>query len=194
MSTKGYSFEELRKNEFFKKKIQRAVEVFDTNKNGRITLADYDLIVKNYKDLGISEEHLEIVKKVMKQLSDVMGLTDPSKSITYEEFKQIYMKNLESMRENTQALFKGAFKMNDTNENGVISLKEWKDYYKAAGIDPQYAEASFNAMDTRKDGKVTIEEFVAFNDEYFYTIDDKLNSSCLYGPLDGQVDQPRCQI
>ena len=177
------TLQELQKNEFFKKKIHRAVEVFDTTKRGQITLADYELVVKNYKDLGISEEHLEIVKKVMKQLSDVMGLTD-HKSITYEEFKQIYMKNLESMRENTQALFTGAFKMIDTSGIGVISLKEWRDYYKAAGIDPQYAEKSFNAMNTRKDGKVTIEEFVAFNDEYFYTIDDKLNSSCLYGPLD----------
>ena len=178
------SHEDLRKNDFFKKKIRRTVEVFDTNKNGRITLADYELVVKNYKDLGISEKHLEVVKKVMKQLSDVMGLTDHSKSISYEEFEEIYLKNLDKMRGHTQDLFSGAFQMIDTNETGWLSLEEWENYYKAAGIDTKHAKESFNAMDKNGNGKVTKEEFIAFNDEYFYTTENKLNSAILYGPLD----------
>ena len=171
------------KDIFFRKKIRRAVEVFDTNKNGLISLADYDLVIQRYKDLGISEKHLELVKGVFKQLSDTMGLSDPSKSITYDEFEEKYLKNLEKMRGHTKELFSGAFSMIDTNENGVISLKEWQDYYQAAGIDIKYAEDSFRAMDTNGNGVISKEEFVAFNDEYFYTSENKLNSAILYGPL-----------
>ena len=181
---KSYTIEELQSNDFLKKKIRRAVEVFDTNGNGLISLDDYDLVIERYKKLGSSPEHIEKVKRVFKQFSDTMGLTTYDQSITYEEFEEIYIKNLDMMRDNCAVLFSGAFDMIDTNGNGEISYDEWVKYYEAAGIDTKHAKASFEAMDTNNDQSISKEEFIAFNNEYFYTTENKLNSKILYGPLD----------
>ena len=43
--------------------------------------------------------------------------------------------------------------------------------------------ASFRAMDRNHDTLLSREEFKAYHVEYFFTSEDKLNSSILYGPL-----------
>ncbi len=67
--------------------------------------------------------------------------------------------------------------------NGTISLKEWEIHYNVFGIPVEHAKASFEAMDTDKDGVISQDEFVAYYTEYFYTTEDTLTSSILYGPL-----------
>ena len=57
------------------------------------------------------------------------------------------------------------------------------DSLKALNIDKAHARASFDAMDTNGDGKISKEEFVAYHVEFYYTAEDKLKSSILYGPL-----------
>ena len=76
------------------------------------------------------------------------------------------------------------FEIIDSDANGEISFKEWVDYYKVVGIDTAHARASFDAMDTNHDGVVSKEEFHAYNVEYYYSAEDKLHSSIMYGPLD----------
>ena len=40
---------ELKKSEFWNKKIRRAVETHDADKNGSITRSDFELVVERYK-------------------------------------------------------------------------------------------------------------------------------------------------
>ena len=84
--------------------------------------------------------------------------------------------------------FPGCFKSVDTDANGTISFKEWVEYYKALGVDPCHARASFDAMDTNGDNDVSMEEFAAYNKEFFFSADAFfqliLHSSIMYGPLD----------
>ena len=68
--------------------------------------------------------------------------------------------------------------------DGVISFEEWKTHYQIMGIDLAYARASFDAMDTDKNGVISKEEFVSFHFEFYCTSEDKLGSSILHGPLD----------
>lgn len=65
-----------------------------------------------------------------------------------------------------------------------FSFQEWKDHYSAMGINTDYAKASFEAMDTDHDGAVSLDEFIAYNNEFYNTNEDTLNSSILYGPID----------
>ena len=51
--------EGLQSNEFWRKKANRAIQVRDTNKDGRISKADFDLVVQRYREMGASEEHLK---------------------------------------------------------------------------------------------------------------------------------------
>ena len=79
------------------------------------------------------------------------------------------------------AVFHAMFRIIDINENDVISLDKWILHYKSYGIDTAHASASFEAMDTNHDGKITMDEFIAYHMEYFFSVEDKLNSSILYG-------------
>ena len=92
-------------------------------------------------------------------------------------------------------LWKNSFKLLDLNDNGVISFEEWKSHYVVRGIPTEYARASFDAMDKNGDGEISLEEFVAYNYEYFCSDEDKLSSSILYGPLEwllqGKTDSDR---
>ena len=76
------------------------------------------------------------------------------------------------------------FEMMDSDGNGEISFKEWVEYYTAMGIDTVHAKPSFNAMDINGDDIVSKEEFLAFIKEFYLSVEDKLNSSVLYGPLE----------
>jgi hypothetical protein len=39
-------------------------------------------------------------------------------------------------------------------------------------------------MNTSGDGVVSMDEFIQYNKEFFFTTEDTLKSSILYGPLD----------
>ena len=67
----------------------------------------------------------------------------------------------------------------DKNGDGVITFKDWRAHYCCVGIDTAYALASFDVMDKNADGKVTEEEFVNYNYEYYFTAENKLNSAAL---------------
>ena len=68
--------------------------------------------------------------------------------------------------------FAELFRPLDTDDTGMISYDEWVKHFKAIGVDPKYARASFDAMDADGDGKVSKKEFVDYHYEFFYTNED----------------------
>ena len=174
---------ELQSNEFWKKKMWAAMKVRDTDGDGFITSSDFKLVVQRYKDMGASEEHLGKLQKGFAEMYKASGIADDSTVLTYDQFATNFAKAIESGLEFTK-VYTTQFEIIDSDGNGEISFKEWVDYYKALGIDTAQAKASFNAMDTNGDSIVSKEEFVAFNEEFYFTVENKLKSSILYGPLD----------
>ena len=180
-------FAKLRQNEFWEKKMDRAVRVRDTNKSGDISRADFELVVEHYRNLGTSNPtHIEVLSKYMLNLIETLHLTDESTTLSYDEFKEKFLRLVEEWTKNgTYKMFFGAMFSNlDVNGDGYISLEEWTAHYNSMGIDPGYARASFEAMDVNGDGKISKEEFVNYHYEYYFTTENKLNSSVLYGPLE----------
>ena len=169
----------LYENEFYRKKLRRAVEVRDADKNGLITRLDFELVVQRHKDLGAPEEHIKRITVEVNKFCNSVGLTDNSVSMTYEEFGDIYVHKMDK----GEILFLEIFHTVDINGDGEISYEEWVHYYKIIGINTAHARASFDAMNTEGNGKVSVEEFVAYHKEYYQSAEDKLNSSILYGPL-----------
>ena len=80
-------------------------------------------------------------------------------------------------------MFKPMFECLDVNDDGYITLNEWQFHNSALGISQEHSKLSFDAMDRDGDGRVTVEEFVDYHDEYYHTAENKLNSAVLYGPL-----------
>ncbi len=175
--------EKFTKNEFWKKKFMKECEVRDTNKDGFLSRSDLDLVFQRYKDMGTSEKHLAKLKGCLADISEALGIADPSTKLTYEEVTANLAKESDKFKDLAK-IFPVCFEVIDSNGNGVISFKEWCDYYKVIGIDTAHARPCFDAMDTNGDGVVSMEEFIAFNKEYFFSVEDKLKSSIMYGPLD----------
>ena len=180
------SLAELRKNDFWKRKVHRAVEVRDRNKNGFIERSDFQMVIQRYKDLPagtVTEEHIKALTESLMVSCDLFGLTDDTKKLTYDEFKEVWLDSKTFVTEKLEKIFHAMFGIIDINQNGFLSLDEWIVHYKSYGIDVAHAPASFEAMDTNHNGKITKDEFIAYHMEFFFSVDDKLKSSILYGPL-----------
>ncbi len=75
------------------------------------------------------------------------------------------------------------FKAIDLNGDGIISLPEWKIYYKAMGIpDEKEAEKSFKIVDLNGDGDMSLEEYITGAFDFLYNQEDSVNKNFL-GPL-----------
>ena len=180
------SISSLKKNPFWQKKFNRALQVRDTNQNGVISQSDFDMIVDRYKEMKAPKAHLDRLKASYQKCFSAWGLADKTTELTFEQCSEVYSKFLESQEKkalHTQ-IFGEMFDNVDMDGNGVISYDEWVTHYKAMGIDTKYARASFDAMDENGDGQVVRGEFVNYHKEFFFTAEDKLKSSILYGPLD----------
>ncbi len=176
--------DELRESEFYRKKLHRATAMRDVDHDGTLSRHDFELIVQRYRDLiGVPEEQLKDVNDMLLQYCDILGLTDHAKTMSFQEYEKHWMDNLEEYIKHGPDSFKKYFDIADHNRDGEISYQEWVDYYKVLDINTKHARASFDAMDTNGDGKISREEFVAFNQEYLFSIENKLNSSIMYGPL-----------
>lgn len=168
---------QLRNNEYYLKKLYRAAEVQDVNKDGKVTRADYDLMVSKYDAMDMPQEYKQELADAIYSTSDSLGLTDHTKSLTYDEIVNSWIDNVEKICEYS---FDKIFRIIDTDKSGTISLKEWEMRYVAMGIPVEHARPSFEAMDTNKDGTISREEFVVYTSEYFHTSEDTLHSSLLF--------------
>lgn len=180
------SIVELKHDEFWKKKFCRSLEVLDTNKDSKISRADFDMVVQRYRELAASDAHIERLKASHEKILVAWGLADATVALTFDQCQEVYTGFLQlQQNKNLNAeLFEGMFVQVDMDGDGMISYDEWVTHYKAISIDVKHARASFDAMDTNKDGKISKDEFVNYHTEYFYTAEDKLKSSILYGPMD----------
>ena len=174
----------LQESEFWGKKIQRAAAYRDIDQDGLITRKDFKLFVQRYRDMGTSEEHMKKVSDTFMKSCDAWGLTDDDKSLTYDEFANIFASTLDKVGESYAQRFLLLFEVIDTSGDGVISFKEWEMHNRALGVSPLDARKSFDAMDVDGDGSVSKEEFIAYHHEFFYSTEDNLKSSILLGPLD----------
>lgn len=176
----------LKKNEFWRKKLRKAVLTRDANKDGTLSRADFKLILERYKQLESSTpEHVETLSKMFLKLVDQMGLNNDCDVCSYEEFEERWMEGMSKPNAliTERKALNEMFRIIDTDDDRSISYNGWRDHYTANAIPVEYAQASFDAMDTNKDGRVTKEEFIQYHLEYFFSSENKLNSAILFGPL-----------
>ena len=154
----------------------------DTNKSGTITRSDFELILKKYEET-MEKSKFESFSKNLLHFCNLWGLTDESVVQSYKEFEDHWLDQVSKNKQDHLKLSNDIFRSLDTNRDGFIDLKEWTSHSVALGVPAECAKASFNAMDIDDDGKITMDEFVAYHAEFFYTTENKLNSAILFGPI-----------
>ncbi len=178
------ALDSLRQSDFWKKKFHTAVTSTDVDKDGYISRADFDLIVKRYKEAGSTPEHIKKLQDSFEKLYEIWGMTEEGKRLTLDEFEEMFQEKLEKSYAYTDELYSGWFEQVDMNGDGKITIDEWELHNKALNITAENAKKSFDAMDANKDGIISVQEFIDYHTEFFFSTEDKLNSSILYGPID----------
>ena len=175
----------LKENRFWGEKLQRFMEIQDRNKDGLIERADFKRAVQGFMEIGTAEEQLRKLTYTFGEAYDLVGIVDDSVTLTYDEFTNRFAKQVENFLKKGIGgnLFQSMFEAVDADGDSKISFKEWVHYYKALDINTEHARASFDAMDTNCDGVVSSVEFNAYCTEFFFSTEDTLKSSILYGPL-----------
>ena len=169
----------LRNSDFWKKKFARECLMRDTDKSGTITRSDFELITEKYKH---TTEKAKFEKNLL-YFCDLWGLRDASVVQSYKEFEEQWLASISQNKDRHLSMFHDAFQCLDADGGGFIDLKEWTSHCVAIGAPDGCAKQSFNAMDKDNDGKITLEEFVAYHAEFFYSTENKMNSAILFGPL-----------
>ena len=175
--------EKLLADPFWNKKMDIAAKYRDTDKDGFISQNDFKIAVDRYVSIAkASPEKVELVKNQQSLIFEQLGLTDPSVKVPYDALKKFAAKTAE--HPDRRKFVAVVFDILDLDSNGEISYEEWETHHKCNGIDTAYAKTSFDAMDANKDGVVVRDEFTDYYEEFYYTTEDTMNSSQMYGPLD----------
>jgi len=75
------------------------------------------------------------------------------------------------------------FDNTDRDKNGLLDLNEFKSYLYIWGINKEFAQATFDAIDTSGDGFLSREELVAAGINFSIGENPDKASDTLYGPL-----------
>ncbi|CAI8021639.1 Sarcoplasmic calcium-binding protein [Geodia barretti] len=172
----------LRNSDFWKKKFAKACLMNDTNKSGTITRSDFELMIEKYQHTT-ERAKFESFSKNLLHFCDLCGLTDASVVQSYKEFEEQWLANISQNKDMHLSMVYDLFQCLDVNGSSFIDLKEWTSHCDAMGVPAECAKESFNAIDKDNDGKITLDEFVAYHAEFFYTTENKMNSAILFGPL-----------
>lgn len=177
----------LREDKFYARKLRQFVRVTDTDKDGYITRHDFDLVMERYKQLGVcTQQHLEKLNASLTNILDLVGITDASVRLTYEQYEDKWFGVVMHLKEKgmLEKLFLSMFDSTDLNGDGYLTFDEWTAHGECWGIEKGTHRASFDACDANGDGKVSKEEFTNYGYEFIASTENKLNSSILYGPLE----------
>ena len=71
----------------------------------------------------------------------------------------------------------------DADNDGSIEKEELALFFESLGLDKSAAPVSFEAMDTDKDGIISLDEFIATGLAFFTSEDENSHSKFFLGPL-----------
>ena len=86
----------------------------------------------------------------------------------------------------TDNVHNAIFDVADANQDGFISLQEFKVYYRILGHDISDEEMteSFNAIDSNSDERISREEFLEAAFDFFFGVDQSKISNVFLGHLE----------
>ena len=176
--------------ELQKRKWTRLFQVYDANRNGTLELADFEqhfhniISLRNWKP-GMPEYEAAKARVVenwekMRQATD---LNNDGK-IELSEWLEYVERQLDSPSDYQEMLaFVGRiFEILDLNGNGVVSLDEYKTFYRSWQLPEELAEEVFPKLDLNGDGVISKEEFFELAQQFHCSDDLEAPGNLLFGP------------
>jgi len=168
---------------FLKKKIRTNAFVLDYNKDGILTKEDFEMFSDRYMSLGkATEKKGRCVRALLRKYwQEMVGDVN---AITYEAYAETLLTRdqvqLSKLVIGITDLF---FDVMDVNDDDLIDLSEFTEFYVIIDRDEEMALRSFTAMDTDNDHLLSRGDFLAAIDEFFVGVDQTSPYQLFFGDL-----------
>jgi Ca2+-binding EF-hand superfamily protein len=167
------------------RKVRTRLQRLDINQDGYISREDFELMGKRLIEYSsdITKEKSETILATFATIPDLIGLK-PGVKIPLEEMAKIGSDTLLSGKK-PPGVHDMLFDCIDTNNNGTISIEEYKVYFQVIGpnISDEEMKHSFNTIDSNGDGVISRDEFLAAAEDFFYGVEETELSNVFYGKL-----------
>jgi len=170
---------------FWQQKMRTMATRLDTDKNGHLTMKDFDVIADRYEELGnVSVDKNRHIRLLLTKFWD-QYLSPLAKGlpITPEVYADSLIQQGKKEMGKSFADPSIFFDVMDLNDDGFISIDEFILSRKILGIDEKMAMDMFKAIDADNDGKLSREEYMVA-DELFRTSENECCAhQLMWGPL-----------
>ncbi|XP_064599456.1 mitrocomin-like [Liolophura sinensis] len=148
-----------------KKKFEITFKYMDVNKDGILDMEEFmyfpkKLISSGKKELG--EQLTAMYNEGWGRLCDAINLPRDTASLTKDQWLTAHQEVNKTAWFAETAIPSSAriyFDSLDSDHDGTISLKQWREYNKNRGLtDESVIQSTFNRLDTDGDGRISREE------------------------------------
>lgn len=180
-------------SETMRKKLTRHFHVRDLDNDGFVEREDWEQCARNlaairgwtpaspeYKD--ILAQHLHIWTNFWKPAD-----TDNDGKVSLDEYLQLEEKQRSQvyfLKDIVSQLFGAIFDIIDLDDDGEITLREYKLYFKAWGLDEKTAEEAYSRLDLSGDGRISRGAFIQYGSNFFISDDPHVPGSWLFGSIE----------
>ena len=162
----------------------------DFNEDGYISREDCELMSNKLAEYSeMSEQEAESTYKDFMKVADALNLKQgvriPAEQAAHNASEAILAMTPEEQRLMIHKNYKLLFNLIDTNNDGHISLEEFKVWFYV--IAPELSESirikAFKAVDVDSNGEISCEEFLAAAEDYVSSVNETNVSEVLFGRL-----------
>ena len=162
----------------------------DINKNGVISREDFEAMGERLADCcSMTKRQIESTCMEFAKLADALhfesGIKFPLEEAAIQVSKAYLIKRPAERKAIVHRTHNVLFDILDSNNDGYISLEEFKAYIFVAAPGTSEAEAvhSFNTIDTNNDGVISLEEFLAAAEDFLLGVEETELSKVFFGQL-----------
>lgn len=177
--------------EFQKRKLTNLFNIHDLDHDGALQDSDYDEYVRRLaskRGVAPGSAKYEALRtqfhgfwRMLEPLAD----RNQDKRVTLREWFTCFDNLLGSpdAQAKMQPIGRAVFAMLDRNNDGVVTLEEYKWLYSSGALDPHLAQDAFDRLDTDHDGRITTAELSERLMEFFTSNKPDAPGTWLFGPL-----------
>ncbi|KAF5291610.1 hypothetical protein FQA39_LY14332 [Lamprigera yunnana] len=174
-------------SDFWRRKMRTFHGILDVNNDGVISFDDFKLLANTFVELGHLNNKLtvEFQEHIHDLWENLWGEITPYNLITVEKYldDMHHVLNDKSLKKKVHGFLPFLFRAIDKDNNGKITLEDFKLFFKCLGLKEVDAIFSFRTIDTNGDGKLTRKEFISHGRQFFLTEDPECISKYFWGPL-----------
>ena len=175
-------------------KLNRRFDLLDSDGDGYLTVADYDLIVDRllevYRPAPDSPIAAEVRAKFMRLWVGLKNRADSDgdDKVSREEYVKAARAGMAERDGGYDRVMRPVqevtLRLAGCHNSGGLSAEQFARLMGTVGVDPAYAASFFATVDTNNDGEISTDEYLAVDREFYCSHDPAAPGNHLYGRLD----------